>query len=44
MPNVIVEPQIMMMRAALDAAEKAMIEGDIVAMLQCYEELKGYEA
>lgn len=31
-----------MMRADLDAAEKAMMEGDVVAMLRCYESLKGY--
>lgn len=43
MPNVIVEPQIMMMRASLDAAAKAMAEGDVVAMLRAYEDLKEYE-
>ena len=42
MPNVIVEPQIALMRAELDAAAKAMIEGDVVAMLRVYESLKGY--
>lgn len=31
-----------MMRADLDAASKAMIEGDVVAMLRVYESLKGY--
>ena len=31
-----------MMRADLDAAAKAMIEGDVVAMLRVYESLKGY--
>ena len=30
-----------MIRADLDAASKAMIEGDVVAMLRCYEKLKG---
>ena len=30
------------MRASLDAAAKAMIEGDVVEMLRVYEELKGY--
>jgi len=43
MPNVIVEPAIAMMRASLDAAARAMIEQDVVAMLRCYEDLKGYE-
>ena len=43
MPNVIVEPALAMMRASLDAAARAMIEGDVVAMLRCYEDLKGYE-
>ena len=32
-----------MMRTSLDAASRAMIEGDVVAMLRCYEDLKGYE-
>lgn len=31
-----------MMRADLDAAATAMAEGDVVAMLQAYESLKGY--
>lgn len=33
-----------MMRADLDRAAKAMIEGDVVAMLQVYESLKGYSS
>jgi hypothetical protein len=32
-----------MMRASMDAASKAMIEGDVVAMMRAYEDLKGYE-
>ena len=40
MPNVIVEPQIAMMRADLDAAAKALAEGDVVAMLRVYQSLK----
>jgi hypothetical protein len=40
MPNVIVEPQIAMMRADLDAAAKALAEGDVVAMLRVYRSLK----
>lgn len=31
-----------MMRADLDAAAKALAEGDVVAMIQVYESLKGY--
>lgn len=31
-----------MMRNALNAAAKAMAEGDVVAMLRAYEELKGF--
>lgn len=27
----------------LDAASKAMIEGDVAAMMRAYEDLKGYE-
>lgn len=34
----------MMMRASLDRASKAMIEGDVVAMIECYQDLKGYSA
>ena len=30
------------MRADLDAASKAMISGDVVAMIKVYESLKGY--
>ena len=33
-----------MMRQSLDAASKAMIEGDLPAMIRCYEDLKGYSA
>lgn len=33
-----------MMRASLDAAAKAMAEGDTVAMIAAYQDLKGYEA
>lgn len=40
MPNVIVEPQIAMMRADLDAAAKALAEGDVIAMLRVYQSLK----
>lgn len=32
-----------LMRASLDAASKAMIEGDCVAMIAAYEDLKGYQ-
>lgn len=31
-----------MMRADLDAAAKALAEGDVVAMLRVYESLNGY--
>lgn len=44
MPNVIVEPQIAMMRASLDAAATAMARGDVVAMIRAYQDLKEYEA
>lgn len=33
---------LILMRADLDAAAKAMIEGDVVAMIQAYDSLKGY--
>ena len=44
MPNVVVEPQILMMESEIQAAIKATAEGDVVAMLQCYEALKGYDS
>jgi len=31
-----------LMRKALDDAARAMVEGDTVAMLRCYEDLKGF--
>lgn len=33
---------VMMMRKALDNASEAMISGDVVAIIQAYEDLKGY--
>jgi hypothetical protein len=40
MTNVIVEPQIAMMKADLDRATKALAEGDVVEMLRVYQSLK----
>ena len=37
------KPALFMMRMELDAAAKAMAEGDIVEMLRCYNSLKEYE-
>lgn len=34
---------LMMIERSLKAADKAMIEGDVVAMIQAYEDLKGFE-
>lgn len=31
-----------MMRRSLDLAQKALAEGDVVAMISCYEDLKDY--
>jgi hypothetical protein len=31
-----------MMRASLDAAARALTEGDVVAMIRAYEDLKGF--
>jgi hypothetical protein len=31
-----------MMRQSLDRAQKALAEGDVVEMIRCYEDLKGY--
>lgn len=33
----------MMMEASLQRADKAVMDGDTVAMLQAYEDLNGYE-
>lgn len=33
---------LMMMRQSLDAATRALAEGDVIQMLVCYEDLKGY--
>lgn len=44
MPNVMVEPQIAMMEASIQAGIKAAAEGDTMAMLRACEDLKGYEA
>lgn len=35
-------PALMLMRRDLDAAAKAMAEGDTVAMIRIYESLKGW--
>ncbi len=40
MPGVSVEPALALMRASLDRAAKAMAEGDVVAMLRAYQDLK----
>ena len=36
-------PAATMMRRDLDAAARAMAEGDVVAMLRAYEALKGWQ-
>lgn len=33
-----------MMERSLDEAQRALAEGDVVAMIRCHEDLKGYEA
>lgn len=32
-----------LMNASLDAAAKALAEGDVIAIMRAYEDLKGYE-
>jgi hypothetical protein len=44
MPNVVVEPQIAMMKHAMNEATKACASGDVVAMIRWHEELKGWVA
>lgn len=34
----------MLMEQALRNADQAVMSGDVVAMMRCYEELKGFEA
>ena len=43
MPNVMVEPAIMVMEHAINEATKACASGDVIAMLRWHEELKGFE-
>lgn len=43
MPNVIVEPQIAMMEADIQAGIQASASGNVVAMLRAYEALKGWK-
>jgi len=33
-----------MMEQSLAAADRAIVSGDVVSMIRCYEDLKGYEA
>jgi hypothetical protein len=37
------QPALFLMRLELDAAAKAMAEGDVIAMMRAYEALKGWE-
>ena len=43
MPNVIVEPQIMLMEAAIQRAIAASASGDAIEMLRAYEDLKDWK-
>lgn len=43
MPNVIVEPQIMMMEAAIQDGIQAAASGDVVRMIRAHEHLKTFE-
>lgn len=43
MRNVIVEPQIAMMEADIQAGITSSASGDVVAMLRAYEALKGWD-
>jgi hypothetical protein len=42
MPNVMVEPAITMMENSIRDAIAATTGGDVVNMLRCYEDLKGF--
>ncbi len=43
MPNVIVEPQIAMMEAAIQSGVRAAAAGDVVEMIRAHEHLKTFE-
>jgi len=36
-------PALFLMRASLDAAAKALAEGDVISMIRAYEDLKGFK-
>ena len=42
LPNVIIEPQIALITAEIDAAVAATSGGNVVAMLRAYEAIKDY--
>jgi hypothetical protein len=44
MKNVLVEPQIAMMERDIRAAVEACASGNVIAMLQTYEALKGWSS
>ncbi len=37
------KPALLLMRAELDAAAKAMVQGDVIAMMQLYQSLKEWD-
>jgi hypothetical protein len=43
MPGVNVSFAVTMIEGVLQRADRAAIEGDVVAMIRCYEEMKGCE-
>ena len=43
LPNVMVEPQIMMITAEIDAAVDALVSGDAVAIIRAYAAIRGYQ-
>lgn len=43
MPNVIVEPQIMIMEHEITRAVNALASGDVIEMLRAYEAIKDYK-
>ena len=43
LPNDVGRPAAAMMQASINAATRAMLDGDVIAMLRSYEDLKGYE-
>ena len=43
LPDIIIEPQVMIMEYEIQAAINALASGDVVEMIRCHKALKEYE-